>query len=369
MNAKTLRNFKLSLFASIATAITLSLPLPGWTLPLSPGDRIRISIPSDEVLPQNTPESYRFSGVYEVNLDGKLYLPLIEPLSVTGLEPSEVNQQVRNALVQGGYFQPNFLQVTTSIVQWAPIQVNVAGATFKPGRILVEETLPEENEDTPPVNRAEPFTVSGAYPPGRYLTAALRTAGGLKPTADITNIRLIRGEEEQTFDLTGVLTGEPFEDVALIAGDQIVVPELNQIQGELVRPSQVTPSAIAVFISNQSTSNNDTGNGDISQFTYGSRFSQAVVAGRCAGGTRSTNANRRVTLVQTDRLTGQTQVFDQKVEDLLRNPNDEAINPYLMPEDSIVCYDSNVANTSGVLDFISSILNPFRLVQSIFFGF
>jgi polysaccharide export outer membrane protein len=349
---------------------TIAFPITAWALPLSPGDRIRINIPSDEVLPQNTPETYRFSGIYEVNLDGSISLPLIAPISVVGMESGEINQRIQNSLVQGGYFQPEFIQVSTSIVQWAPIQINVMGATFKPGRILVEPTLTEEEGNTQ-ADRTEPFTVSGEYPPGRFLTAAIRAAGGLKPTADVANIRLIRNGKEQTIDLTGVFTGETFEDVPLIAGDQVIVPELDKVHSELVRPSQVTPSEIAIFVSNQSTSNNDAdgGGGEVSTVVYGTRFSQAVVAARCAGGTVSTNANRRVALIQTNRLTGETKILEQEVEELLRNPNNQDVNPHLMPEDSVICYDSNRSDIQGTASFINSILSPFRLIQSIFFGF
>lgn len=368
MSSIMLKRLIFPLLGSITTAATLTFGLPGWTLPLSPGDRVRITIPSDEILPENTPDTHRFSGVYEVNLDGNLYLPLLDPVPAAGLEPIELNQQIETALVEGGYFQPDFLQVTTSIVQWSPIQVYVSGAAFLPGRILVDEELPDEDGTISAGERAEPFTLSGSYSLGRYLTVALRLAGGIKPNADVQNVRLVRDGEEKAIDLSGIFSGEPFDDIPLIAGDQIIIPQLDTVQNDLVRPSQITPSAIAVFISNQTTPNTD-GGGDIAQFTYGTRLSQAVVAARCAGGSETINANRRITLVQTDRLTGETKVFDQDVEDLLRNPNDTEVNPYLMPEDSIVCYDSDVTNVSGVLDFIGDILSPFRLIQTIFFGF
>lgn len=218
----------------------------------------------------------------------------------------------------------------------------------------------------PVEDRLEPVTVSGEYPEGRYLTAAIRRAGGLKPNADIENVRVVRGDEEKVVDLSGVLTGDQIEDIPLIAGDQVIVPELAEIQNRLVRPSQVTPAAIAVFVSNQ-TNPNGGGTGEFTQFEYGSRFSQAVVSARCAGGSRSVNANRRVTLVQTERITGETKVHDRQVEDLLRESMDNTVNPFLMPGDSVVCYDSRVTNTSSVLDFIGNVLNPVRLLRGIFF--
>jgi polysaccharide biosynthesis/export protein len=360
------KKLRFSILTSIATAAMVAVPALSWAIPLSPGDRIRISVPADDAIP----ETYRFSGIYEVNLDGTLQVPFLDPMPAAGLEVAQVQQQLTDSLVSGGLFQPQFLQVTAQVVDWGPVQVTVAGATFEPGRILVTDQTPSEAAPRDAVveeTETEPFTISGEYPVGRYLTAVLRRAGGLTPKADIENVRLIRGDEEIVVDLSGVLSGEPVEDIPLIAGDQVIVPELTQIQPGLVRPSQVTPSAIAIFLSNQTDPGGGGTNGEVTQVAYGSRFSQAVVAAQCAGGTRSTNANRRVTLIQTNRTTGQTEVFDRKVEDLLRNSNDTEINPYLMPEDSIVCYDSAVTNTSGVLDFIGNILNPFRTLRSIFF--
>lgn len=351
--------FRLASLTTAVTAVTMALSVPAWGLPLSPGDRIRIYIPADE----EVPETYRISGLYEVNLDGMLQVPLLEPLPVEGQELSAVRQQLTDALVSGGFFLPESLQVSTEVVQWAPIQVTVAGATFLPGRILVNERATADEDNPGLALRPEPFTVSGDYPPGRYLTAAIREAGGLMPTADVKNIRLVREGEEKIIDLSGVFNGEAVEDVALVAGDQIVVPQ-EEFHNDLVRPSQVTPSAIAVFISNQTEGNNS---GQVTEFAYGSRFSQAVVLSRCAGGSQSTNANRRATLVRTNRLDGQTEVFDRKVEELLRHSTDNEVNPFLMPEDSVVCYDSATTNTSGILNFIGDILNPFRLIQSIFF--
>uniref|UniRef100_A0ACD5GX53 Polysaccharide biosynthesis/export family protein n=1 Tax=Desertifilum tharense IPPAS B-1220 TaxID=1781255 RepID=A0ACD5GX53_9CYAN len=97
-------------------------------LPLSPGDRLRINIPADEGLP----ETDRFSGVYEVNLDGTLQLPFIDPVPVVGLELPQVQQQLTRLLINEGFFQPNFLRVSVSIIEWAPVQVTVSGAVFEP---------------------------------------------------------------------------------------------------------------------------------------------------------------------------------------------------------------------------------------------
>jgi polysaccharide export outer membrane protein len=70
----------------------------------------------------------------------------------------------------------------------------VTGAVFQPGRILIN--------DRPVARQAQQQTQqTGDYPTGRYLSAALKGAGGIRPDADIKCIRLIRQGKHQTIDL------------------------------------------------------------------------------------------------------------------------------------------------------------------------
>lgn len=66
-------------------------------LPLSPGDRLEVSIPK---------ESY-FSRVYEVNEDGNLEIPYLGAMYVEGLELTHVEEKLAYALVRQGFFPPN----------------------------------------------------------------------------------------------------------------------------------------------------------------------------------------------------------------------------------------------------------------------
>lgn len=360
--------------AVLATATSLlwgSLAAVSDALPLSAGDRIRLYV-SEPDLQQPVDETFRLSGLYEINLNGNLELPLLSPLPVAGQELESVEQQVRAELIRAGMFQPSFVQVSAEIVEWAPVPVLISGAVFIPGEVFTDgrpaADLPRL-ANQPGLDREEiPFTLSGDYPTERFLTAALRQAGGVRPNADLANVRLIRNDIERVIDLSGIVTSEPIEYVPLIAGDQIIVPELGFDQPELVRPTIVTPQVIAVFLSNQTQPRGGgaTG-GEIAEFTYGTRFSQAAVAATCGGGSETVNADRRVALVQTDLLSGETTVYDRSIEGLLREPNQsEDGNPHLMPADSIVCYDSSVTNTAQLFDVINTILNPFTRVLDLF---
>ncbi|MBD2188645.1 polysaccharide biosynthesis/export family protein [Pseudanabaena mucicola] len=342
---------------TILTIVAIAIPnhQPVNALPLSPGDRIRLLIPEGEL----------FNGVYEVNTDGTITIPYLAPLPVVGLEIADVQSLIKTQLIKQKYFQPQFLQVSVTPLALAPVAVNVSGETFQTGRVLINNRSAEV--------RAQQLTQSsGDYAPDRFLTTALRGAGGVTPTADVTQITVIRQDQKLTVDLLGVFTGEPVEDLPLVAGDIIIVPKRETIDPRIVRPSQITPPGITVFISNLSKpadSNSQSGiNKDSTGFPYGSRFSQAVFAANCVGGTTPTNTPRRAVLIRTDRATGETFAIDRAVEDLVRNSKDQPTNPFLMPQDSIACYDSTVTEVRDVLGFIGDILNPIKLIRDIFGG-
>jgi polysaccharide export outer membrane protein len=343
--------FKYLLFLGSAL-ISLFATAPSLALPLSPGDRLKLTIP----------EGDEFNGIYEVNLDGKLQIPYLTPVPVAGLEPEQAQRALSQALVNQGLFQPSFLQVSLIVVQWSAVKVFISGEIFSPGRVLINVPSGAERTQTP-------VPAGGEYPVRRDLATALKDAGGVTPKADITAVQLIRGRQTYQFDLSRVLTGESFLEIPLISGDQIVIPSKGQFQNALVRPSAITPSAVEVYLSNltvPASSNAASGvNREAVAFNYGSRFSQAVVAANCAGGTRGTNAGRRALLVSTDRLTGATTHVERRVDDILKNSHNDADNPYLMPNDVMACYDSRFIQVRDVMESIFKILSPMPLIRGL----
>ena len=329
---------------------TLTLATPCLALPLSPGDRVKVMIP----------EGTEFSGIFEVNLEGNLEIPYLTPLPVVGLEPEQVEENLTTALIDGAFFKRSFLQVSLKVVQWGTVEVFVSGATFLPGRVFINE-LSAAEKTQPPV------PVAGQYPPNRYLATAIWDAGGIKPTADIKNIQLIRDRETRIIDLSGILTGEPFTDIALISGDRIIVPDSGKMHNELMRPSQITPTGVKVFLSNltqPATGNAVSGIGrDATSFPYGSRFSHAVTAANCVGGTRGTNAERQALLVTTEQLTGKTTYLKRQVNDILTDSTNDGNNPFLQANDIVTCYDSKVVQFR---DVINTILSPIPILQNLF---
>jgi polysaccharide biosynthesis/export protein len=355
---RKIKTNKIKVLGSIAIAamaINILNGQPASALPLSPGDRIRLLIPEGEL----------FNGIYEVNTDGTVSIPYLPAIPVVGLEIPLLQEQIRNQLIEKKYFKASFLQVSLTPLLLAPIEVSVSGETFQPGRVQINNRNPE-------LRAQQVSQSSGDYAPERFLTSALRAAGGVMPTADVTQITVVRQNKKITVDFTGLFTGEEVIDIPLVAGDLVIVPKRQGIDPRIVRPSQITPPGILVFLSNLSipgNSNSTSGiNKDTTGFPYGARFSQAVFASNCVGGTISTNAARRAVLIRTNRETGETVAVDRAVEELIRNSKDDITNPFLMPQDSVSCYDSTITEVRGILDFVGDILNPIKLIRDIFGG-
>jgi polysaccharide biosynthesis/export protein len=353
-----------------------SAPSPAFNLqrlPLSPGDRIRIQIPGLG--------GEEFSGEYEVNFNGDLEIPYIGALPVTGLVTTEVESRLRDALLAQQFFRPGQLRVSAQVLNYSPIQVAVTGEVFEPGRILLSSGPSARGMSSSPTTASAEETAAsteevvelpGDYPVERYLTSALKAIGGVKPTADVSKVQVLRGTESVIVDLSGVFSGNSVSDFPLIAGDQIIIPNSGEFQSALVRPSQITPDSIDTYVSNVTVPGGTgalagTSNINVASFEYGINLAQALVSARCVGGTESTNANRRALLIQTDTVTGGLTTAEYSISDLVSSSTESsADNPFLMPDDAIACYDSRNTNVRGVLGTVVDFLNPLNLLIDLF---
>ncbi len=50
-------------------------------------------------------------------------------------------------------------------------------------------------------------------------------------------------------------------------------------------------------------------------------------------------------------------MIERNIEQLLRDANRDALNPFLMPNDSIVCYDSRWTNFRDVIGLMGDMVN------------
>lgn len=318
------------------------------TLPLSPGDMIEIMIEFGE----------GFNGSYVLDNLGLLTLPIVEPIGAAGLSPRELSAKIELALIKANVFRPAMATVNVKVLHLAAIEVPVTGAVFQPGRVVINSKHANAELD-------QRVVAAGDYSNKRLLSEAIRAAYGARPDAKLDQIILIRQGWQIEVDLTGILSGLPVKDYPLISGDQVIVPSTGCFQPHLVRPSQITPKGFRVFMSNLIDSAQSNSSAAVGRYStnlpYGTRLLQAAVSANCVGGKEWTNAPRKVMLASINPLTNQTQVVERSVEQLVRMPNRDDINPYVMPNDAIACYDSNVTNLRDVARSVFDVLVPFTL--------
>lgn len=317
--------------------------------PLSPGDRLQIHIIDGE----------GFSGRYELGMDGTLQLPHLPALSVAGRDTRHAEAEIGTALVAAELFKPHRTRVSVRVHEWSHVQVHVSGAVFDPGMVTINVRSPEERA-------LKGNLASGDFPSERMLAAALRAAGGVRPDAAVDRIRLVRDGTVRQVDYSGLVEGRRTPSVPLMSGDTIIVPGSGRYDTALVTPSAITPPGIRVFLSNLTVPAAGNALSAISKqsssLPYGSRLLTATFSANCVGGANSTNAARHVVLVRTNPLGGQQETIEQPINALLQAPHRHDLNPLLMPNDSIACYDSGVTSLRDIARTLADILLPFTLL-------
>lgn len=85
---------------------------------------------------------------------------------------------------------------------------------------------------------------------------------------------------------------------------------------------------------------------------------QALVSANCVGGNPVTNAKRVAVLLTTNPTTGKSEAVQRSVEDLVNDPGRDGINPYLLPNDGIACYEGGFATFRDVARAMMDFLAP-----------
>lgn len=168
-----------------------SLPDPIVNAQVGPGDVLEVLVVGEDKLPKE----------YAVAPDGSLDFPYIEPIKVTGLEPREVAQKVREGLIEAKYLRSP--QVQVKVKTYNSKKVYVLGQVAKPG------PLP--------------------YHDGMTLVQAISAAGWFTPLADQNHVQVIR-QVSPTKAVNAILSVDAITDnvrpdVKLQHGDTIKVDQ------------------------------------------------------------------------------------------------------------------------------------------------
>lgn len=140
-----------------------------------------------------------FTKSYQVNKDGFILMPMVDPVKVLGMSTSDSAAVITTALTKV-LVNP---QVTVTYMERVRMQVSVVGQVTKRG--LVDVGV------------------------GDRVMHALALAG-YDDTADLSHVNIRRGDEIIDLDLTKYLSGEDLAmNRELQSGDTVVVPRIDMI--------------------------------------------------------------------------------------------------------------------------------------------
>ncbi len=312
---------------------------------LAPGDRLRLRIAGDDD---------RLSGVHVIGDDGSLAIAGLPRIPATGLSEIELQRQLGSALVRAQLIRTAGTPIDLRLIESAGVSVAVSGAVFAPGVVRAGERSAEDR-----IGQKE-GSATGDANAGRNLPTALRSAGGVRPDADVGQVFLVRGAKWTRLDFNAAVAGAAITNIPVATGDRVIVPSTGCFRADLVRPTPITQPGIRVHMSNLSRSagnNASAGVGrDTSNLPYGTRLLQGLVEMNCVGGS-AMNASRRAVLISRNPINGKSIVIEREIEKMVRGANRDAEDPYLMPGDGLACYDSRTMNFADAINLVSGALS------------
>jgi len=298
----------------------------------------------------------QYDGLYKVNADGNIELPFSKSLNASGQSRASLITSIEEELVRLKWFYQDTVKVDASLVRMAAVDVAVFGAVFNPGRVSINNQPSQKQEDA--IQQ-----LSGEYAQGRDIVAALLAAGGLRPDADLSQIYIKRENQVTHIPLQRLLTGVGFTSTpSLISGDVVLVKSSGFENVQLIKPSQITPPGMRVFMSNLTApalSNAQSSVGsDSTRMPYGSSLIDSAISANCIGATHHANASRSIILVTRNHGSKEQLVISRTINQLLRNSSNPSVNPFVMPNDGIACYDSRFTNFRDVARGLVEIVSP-----------
>jgi protein involved in polysaccharide export with SLBB domain len=304
----------------------------------------------------------QLTKIYVISSDGSIELQGQLRIHAAGKTVSALQTEIAQQLVARQLVRNLSNGVRISQVELAGVPVSVSGAVFEKGTVRVGERQAEVRTLNISNDAAGDMNI------GRSVTTALRAAGGARPDADPRSVYLIRGAVWTQLDLSGALDGSFANDLPVTAGDRIIIPSVGCAQDYMFRPSAITAPGIRVYMSNLSRPGSNNASSAIGKETtslpYGTRFLQGLVAANCVGGS-AMNAGRSAVLISRNPVNGQSIVISRSVEKLVREADRDAYDPYLMPGDSIVCYDSAAMNLRDVISTVGEVVSPYVLFSNV----
>lgn len=295
---------------------------------LGPGDRVEVSV-------YGFPE---YTGPMSVLPDGTITLPIVGKINAAGKTTEQLAEDLRVTLDR--ILVDPSVSVTLNALR--PIVVNVSGEVYRPGPLQLQDTT-------------NVFQEAAYAPPS--ISEALVQAGGIRRTADIRDVVVIRelsnGETVSTeVNLWDALWSATLpEEILLRDGDLIYVPRLaageEPLDNRLLATSSLAPDTVRVRVVGEVTRP-----GEVA-VPPNSSLSSAVAI---AGGPTDDAKLKEVAFIRMDDDTGDV---IQEVVDLR-----DLVDTYQIQDGDVVVVPKT--STGSVLDFAARLVNPLNFLFRLF---
>jgi polysaccharide biosynthesis/export protein len=233
-----------------------------------------------------------------------------------------------------------------------PLNIAVVGEVFRPGPYAVVGAANVSGLEDPTGNSATNI------PP--TVTRAIQVAGGIQPDANIRQVQVYRttrmgGQQVIDVNLWQLLTdGDISEDIILQEGDTVVIPQAPDLL-----PEEVSQVAAASFSPGTIRINvvGEVARPGVVEVVPNTPLSQGVLA---AGGFNTRASRGTVELV---RLNPNGSATRSSIPVDFAQGLDEAVNPLLRNNDTIIV---NRSASAGLADTLDSVLGPLGRAFSLF---
>ncbi|WP_373547268.1 SLBB domain-containing protein [Chamaesiphon sp.] len=280
-------------------------------------------------------------------------------------------------LKSGDFGQDIILQDGDTILLPTATEINNANSTLVAASNLGPQSIsPPKVVVVGEVNRPGTYTVTGAGNTTNNntqlngtvalptVTNAIQSAAGIKPTADIRQIQLIRttrtGEQKISLNLFKLLQqGDTSQDIILQEGDRIFIPIAQNPSAQdvdLVASSTFSPVAIKVNVIGEIA--NKAGRGGTLEVPPNTTLNQALLI---AGGFDNVRANKNE--IDFIRLNPNGSVTKRLIKLNFTRGIDPENNPRLQNNDTIVIGRNGLTRIG---DGFSTILTPFNGLLNLF---
>ncbi len=302
---------------------------------LGPGDSLSISVSDDY------PE---LEKIINVDIDGTINLPKLNKIYIEGLSIVELNNILNKAYLEF----VKYPLVTTSMINYRPINVVIAGEANSTGLQTLDGVVFGTTERTP-------------YFPTVY--DAIKSAGGFTRNANISKIEVIRknsfskggGLIKTNLDFREVFAGRANNNIRIYDGDLIKISKSDHQDSILSNKNlstNINEKEISVYIAGRSVGNGQNGKLLVPNT---SSMNEAIMI---ANGKKVISGS--ITFVRFNK-DGNT--LKRKINYASNAKPGSLNNPYLQSND-LIFIGNNLWNNSN--EIIQEVTSPFSSILSVY---